>query len=404
MGFIKAMEKNKKKLTENGAVGFATEGHKIVDLNFAIPSFRTEVDTALFEEALNEDKVLTLKWLLFLRDVRGGVGERKSFREFMVYLAKAHENIAVKLINEVDIAEYGRWDDILDIYFNTKSKKVQLAIRSRVIKQFIDDMKNYKDGKSISLLAKWMPSVNASSAETVKRGHIIKKWFEFSAKEYRKVLSKLRKHIDIVERKMSANEWNKINYSAVPSKANLNYGSAFMEHDEKRRTEYLESLKKGETKINAQAMFLHDIVHKYGAFNYGWSNGKVDETLEALWNAQDKVEGFKNTLVVRDGSGSMTTTVGNSNVSALDVASAISLYCAQNNSGEFNNKFITFSSRPQMVTVNSDTLFGNLNIMRRYNDCSNTNIEATFDLILDTAVKNHMSQEEMPNTVLIVSD
>jgi len=403
MGFIKAMEKNEKKLTENGAVGFATEGHKIVDLNFAIPSFRTEVDTALFEEALNEDKVLTLKWLLFLRDVRGGVGERKSFRDFMVYLAKAHEDIAVKLINEVDIAEYGRWDDILDIYFNTKSKRVQFAIRSKVIGQFIDDMKNYKEGKPISLLAKWMYSTNASSAETVKRGHIIKKWFEFSSKEYRKVLSKLRKHIDIVESKMSANEWNNIDYSAVPSKANLNYGFAFMKHDEKRRTEYLESLKNGETKINAQAMFLHDIVHKYGAFNYGRFNG-VDETLEALWNAQDKVEGFKNTLVVRDGSGSMTVTIGNSNVSALDVASAISLYCAQNNSGEFKNKFITFSSKPQMVTVNSDTLFGNLNIMRKYNDCSNTNIEATFDLILDTAVKNHMSQEEIPNTVLIISD
>lgn len=403
MGFIKAMEKNEKKLTENGAVGFATEGHKIVDLNFAIPSFRKQVNTALFEQALNEDKVLTLKWLLFLRDVRGGVGERKSFKEFMVYLAKAHEDIAVKLINEVDIAEYGRWDDILDIYFNTKSKKVQLAIRSKVIGQFIDDMKNYKDGKPISLLSKWMYSTNASSAETVKRGHIIKKWFEFNSKEYRKVLSKLRKYIDIVERKMSANEWNKIDYNAVPSKANLNYGDAFMEHDEKRRTEYLESLKKGETKINAQAMFLHDIVHKYGAFNYGRFNS-VDETLEALWNAQDKVEGFKNTLVVRDGSGSMTVTIGNSNVSALDVASAISLYCAQNNSGEFKNKFITFSSRPQMVTVNSDTLFGNLNIMRRYDDCSNTNIEATFDLILDTAVKNHMSQEDIPNTVLIITD
>ena len=403
MGFIKAMERNEKKITENGAVGFSTEGHKIVDLNFAIPSFRTKVDTALFEEALNEDKVLTLKWLLFLRDVRGGVGERKSFRDFMVYLAKAHEDIAVKLINEVDIAEYGRWDDILDIYFNTKSKRVQLAIRSRVIGQFIDDMKNYKEGKPISLLAKWLYSTNASSAETVKRGHIIKKWFEFSSKEYRKVLSNLRKHIDIVERKMSANEWNEIDYSAVPSKANLNYGDAFMEHDEKRRTEYLESLKRGDTKINAQAMFLHDIVHKYGAFNYGRFN-RVDETLEALWNAQDKVEGFKNTLVVRDGSGSMTVPIGNSNVSALEVASAISLYCAQNNSGEFKNKFITFSSRPQMVTVNSDTLFGNLNIMRRYYDCSNTDIEATFNLILDTAVKNHMSQEEMPNTVLIISD
>lgn len=257
--------------------------------------------------------------------------------------------------------------------------------------------------KSISLLGKWLYSENCSSKENRRRGAILRKMFNLSAREYRKILSKLRKHIDIVERKMSANEWNKIDYSAVPSKANLNYGFAFMEHDEKRRTEYLESLKKGETKINAQAMFLHDIVHKYGAFNYGQFNG-VDETLEALWNAQDKVEGFKNTLVVRDGSGSMTCTIGNSSVSALDVASAISLYCAQNNSGEFKNKFITFSSRPQMVTVNSDTLFGNLNIMRRYDDCSNTNIEATFDLILDTAVKNHMSQEEMPNTVLIISD
>lgn len=408
MGFIKAMEKNEKKLTENGAVGFATEGHKIVDLNFAIPSFRTNVDTALFEEALNEDKVLTLKWLLFLRDVRGGVGERKSFREFMVYLAKAHEDIAVKLINEVDIAEYGRWDDILDIYFNTKSKKVQLAIRSKVIGQFIDDMKNYKEGKPISLLAKWLYSTNASSAETVKRGHIIKKWFEFSSKEYRKVLSKLRKHIDIVERKMSANEWNDIDYSAVPSKANLNYGSAFMEHDEKRRTEYLESLKKGETKINAQAMFLHDIVHKYGLLNwYNSDKHNVDDTLEALWNAQEKVEGFENTLVVCDGSGSMTSPLGNgtsSNVTALEVACAISLYCAQNNSGEFKNKFITFSSRPRLVNVNSDTLFGNLNIMRKYNECSDTNIEATFDLILNTAVKHNMVQEDMPKTVLIITD
>lgn len=406
--FMQAMEKNQKQLTENGAVGFVTEGHKLVDLNFAIPSFREKADTALFEQALNEDKILTLKWLLFLRDVRGGIGERKSFRDFMVYLAKAHEDVAVTLINGVNIAEYGRWDDILDIYFRVKSKKVQLAIRSCVIGQFVDDMKNYKEGKPISLLVKWLPSVNASSAETVKRGHIVKKWFEFNSKEYRQVLSKLRKYIDIVERKMSANEWGSIDYSAVPSKANLNYSDAFMEHDEKRRNEYLESLKKGETKINAQAMFLHDIVHKYGLL--GWySSGKhkVDDTLEALWNAQEKVEGFENTLVVCDGSGSMTSPLGNgtsSNVTALEVACAISLYCAQNNSGEFKNKFITFSSRPRLVNVNSDTLFGNLNIMRKYNECSDTNIEATFDLILNTAVKHNMAQEDMPKTVLIVSD
>lgn len=404
--FMKALEKNEKKLTENGAVGFATSGHKIVDLNFAIPSFRSKVDTSLFEQAFNEDRNLTLKWLLYLRDIRGGVGERKSFRDFMVYLSKAHEDVAVKLINEVDIAEYGRWDDLIDICFRTKSNRVKLAIRNVIVNQFIKDMKDCAEGKNISLLSKWMPSISASSKKTIRQANIMKLWFGFNSRQYRKVLSKLRNYIDVVERKMSANEWNKIDYSAVPSKANLNYGFAFMKHDEKRRTEYLESLKHGETKINAQAMFLHDIVHKYDILNthYGISNVDINDTLEALWDAQDKVEGFKNTLVVRDGSGSMTDTIGNSSVTALDVASAISLYCAQNNSGEFKNKFITFSSHPQMVTVNSDTLFENLNIMRKYNDCSNTNIEATFDLILDTAVKNHMSQEDMPKTVLIITD
>ena len=137
-----------------------------------------------------------------------------------------------------------------------------------------------------------------------------------------------------------------------------------MRNDTKRRTEYLESLKKGETKINAQAMFLHDIVHKYRGASC------KDATLEALWKAQNKVEGFSDTLVVRDGSGSMFTRIDNTGIYALEVATAITLYCAQNNSGQFKNKFITFSSRPKLVTVTSNNLYNNLNEIRKYNDCS----------------------------------
>ena len=398
MGFMKALEKNEKGLTDNGAVGFVTEGHKLVDLNFAIPSFRNGIDEHLFDLALEEDKILTLKWLLYLRDVRGGVGERNSFRDFMVYLCDNHTYIAVKFIRGVDIAEYGRWDDVLDIYFRTENKEVKEIIKYKVVGQFIEDIENLKANKPVSLLAKWMYSENASSIITKNRAKELRKWFNLSSKEYRKVLSKLRKHIDVVECKMSANKWDKIDYSAVPSKANLNYGDAFMRHDSVRRENYLAELANGRTKINAQAMFLHDIVHKYrGACC-------KDATLEALWKAQDKVEGFSDTLVVRDGSGSMLTRVGDTGVYALEIATAITLYCAQNNSGQFKNKFSTFSSRPKLVTVTSSDLYTNLNEIRKYNDCLDTNIEATFDLILNTAIKNNMSQEDLPKTVLIASD
>lgn len=405
MDFMKALEKNEKRLTDNGAVGFVTEGHKLVDLNFAIPSFRNGIDEHLFDLALEEDKILTLKWLLYLRDVRGGVGERSSFRDFMVYLCDNHTDIAVKFIKGVDIAEYGRWDDVLDIYFRTENKEVKEIIKSKVVGQFVEDIKNLKANKPVSLLAKWMYSENASSNETKVRAKELRKWFNLSSKEYRKVLSKLRKHIDVVECKMSANKWDKINYSAVPSKANLNYSDAFMRHDSVRREEYLAELANGETKINAQAMFLHDMVHKY-RFDSWWykPNVKKDETLEAMWKAQTKLEGFSDTLVVRDGSGSMETRVGNSDVSALEIATAITLYCAQNNSGQFKNKFITFSSKPEMITVNSDGLYDNLEIICKYNDCSNTNLKKTFDLILNTAIKYKMSQEDLPKSVLIVSD
>lgn len=405
MEFMKALEKNEKRLTDNGAVGFVTEGHKLVDLNFAIPSFRNGIDEHLFDLALEEDKILTLKWLLYLRDVRGGVGERSSFRDFMVYLCDNHTDIAVKFIKGIDIAEYGRWDDVLDIYFRTENKEVKEIIKSKVVGQFVEDIENLKANKPVSLLAKWMYSENASSIITKNRAKELRKWFNLSSKEYRKVLSKLRKHIDVVECKMSANKWDKIDYSAVPSKANLNYSDAFMRHDSVRREEYLAELANGETKINAQAMFLHDIVHKYCFYSW-WSkpNVKKDETLEAMWKAQTKLEGFSDTLVVRDGSGSMETRVGNSDVSALEIATAITLYCAQNNSGQFKNKFITFSSKPEMITVNSDGLYDNLEIICKYNDFSNTNLKKTFDLILNTAIKYKMSQEDLPKSVLIVSD
>lgn len=398
MNFMNALEKGQISRTENGAVGNLTTGSKLVDLNFKIPSFRNGIDKYAFIHALNEDKLLALKWLLYLRDVREGVGERKSFREFVVALVDYDLEIANTFIKGVDIAEYGRWDDYVDIAYKVQNDFIRNLILNKIDTQLAQDMQNMDDGKPVSLLAKWLPSVNASSKETKGKAKMICRYLQLKERDYRRTLSELRAYIDVVERKMSANNWGEVNYEGVPSKANVLYKNAFSRHDEERRNEYLESLKSGNAKINANAMFLHDIVQAYHLFH-------VDDTLEEMWKAQKKCDGFENTLVIRDGSGSMMCSVGNSNVTALTVATAITLYCAENNSGEFHNKFITFGSRPKLCDISGlKTLRDKLDYSYREADCSSTDIEKTFKLILNTAIENNIPQEDMPKTVLIVSD
>ena len=409
MDFMKKLEKNEKSYTENGAVGYKSTGHKLVDLNFKIPQYRQDIDANLFEKSLAEDEVLTLKWLLYLRDIRQGVGERKSFRHFVKHLCDNHEDLAYRFIAHVDIAEYGRYDDYVWLYMNIKSDKIKNKIGKILVDRLYDDIscKNNDEG-NISLLAKWLPSENASSATTRAMATTLRKEvFYMSPRIYRKTLSSLRRYLDVVEVKMSNGEWSDIDYCKVPSKANLLYRNAFNKHDKERRDEFLADLAEGKTEIKAQAMFLHDIVHEYTSNNDNYWNPEYnkDTTLEELWKAQEKVAGFKNTLVVRDGSASMKCDIPNSSATAMDVADALTLYCAENSDGQYHNKFITFSSTPQIVDVNGkDSLADKLTHLHKCDDCSNTDIEAVFDLILETAIKSKATQEDMPKSVLIISD
>jgi hypothetical protein len=204
---------------------------------------------------------------------------------------------------------------------------------------------------------------------------------------------------------MCSNEWDKIKYENVPSRANLNYNNAFLRHDEARRREFLGQVEKGEKKIHAGKLYPHDIVHKYKG--EGWNNDTVkpfDTTLEQLWKALPQKE-IANTLVVADGSGSMTSTIGKTNVTALDVANALAIYFAEHNKGEFNNTCITFSENPQLVRFNKTaSLHDKIAAALTYSEVANTNIEKVFGLILKTAINKHLSQEEMPKNILIISD
>lgn len=393
-------------VTENEAVGYRSTGNELLDLNFAVASLRKMSDEEVvkrFKKAFCEDQILAMRWLFYARDCREGLGERRLFRVVMKHLVESNPEMVIPVINL--IPEFGRYDDLWCLLDNEESAKVVYQI---VDKQLKEDWDNMSAGKPISLTAKWMASINASSEKTKGYGKKLCKALHMSEREYRKALSKLRKYLDVVEVKMSNKDWSEIKYEAVPSRANLIYNNAFLRNDEARRREYLGKLEKGETKINASTLFPHDIVHKYSDYS-GWhySLKKNDATIEALWKAlPDAVNGCGNTIVVADGSGSMTTDVDrSSSVTALEVANALAIYFAEHSSGQFKDKYITFSERPQIVDFsNATSLHDKLQIALAHDECANTNIEKVFDLILDTAIKNRMKQEDLPQNILIISD
>lgn len=392
-------------VTENGAVGFKSSGHALLDLNFAVSSLRNASDQDIerkFEAAYREDPLLAVLWLFFVRDCRHGQGERRLFRVCMRWLSYENWALASNLVHL--IPEYGRWDDVADLFHSG----VKMQAVDFYALQLRRDMGAAKaDEGPISLAAKWAPTLTARDKERREQAKDLRSWMGMTPREYRKMLSSLRGRLDVVERKMSAGKWGQIVYPAVPSRANLTYKDAFLRHDERRRRDYLSKVQSGEEKINTSVLFPHDIVHRYEAGGNDWYRPLQEDTaLEELWRALPNTlpEG-RSTIVVADGSGSMLSTVGNTGVRALDVANALAIYFAERLPAPFKDKYITFSSHPRLVDLSScASLADKLNEAHKHNECSNTNIEAVFDLLLDTAVRNRLTQSQLPDNVLVISD
>lgn len=408
---------NSLQMTENGGTGFSTTGNELVDLNFKVPSFRKGVpaaDIAKFRTAMMKDLVYSVKWLFFVRDAREGLGEKRAFIDLFTEFFRYDKASASKVLNLV--AEYGRWKDIFDLIENSRDNELKFLCFNIVKEQLKADVDNFSAGKGISLLAKWVPSINASD-KARKLALEMRNYLGLSNKEYRKMLSKLRNHIGIVESMTCANRWGEIDYEKVPSKANLRYKDAFLKHDEGRRREFLEAVLSGKEnapKMNASVLFPYEIWAKYthcnpNATSRRWSTSvprEIDNSLEALWQNMKDIDCGGNTMVVCDGSGSMTTNIGGTNqVQAIDVSRSLSVYFAERCEGEFKNKFIEFSSNPHFIDVSGcSNLFEKIREVDKYDDCSNTDIEKVFMLILNSAVKNHMKQSDLPERILIISD
>ena len=402
---------NNMQQTENGATGYSKSGKNLVDLNFTVPSNHNNVsleNIQKFIQSLNEDLVHTVKWMFYLRDVREGLGERDSFVNLYMTLYSNNQEAALKVLPLIPV--YGRWKDVIDILDRSADDgNLSGTIYALLEAQLMEDCQNMADGKSISLLAKWMPSIN-STKKARKLAMRICRNLSLLFVEYRKMLAAMRRYIDVTEVKTCGGNWKEIDYNKVSSNANARYLKAFIKHDEARRRKYLEDLTRPVTGavMHASNLYPHEVYAKYNAEGYRgyeYSDVNADPGIEALWANLKKIQTTGNTMCVCDGSGSMEKRIAGSNVMAIDVSRALSIFFSEKCEGEFKDKVIEFSEAPRYIDLSGcKTLAEKYNVMNTFDDCSNTNLERVFDLLLKTAVDHHLPQDELPSRILIVSD
>ena len=401
MNFAQAMAKEtQKKLTENGAMAYSTTNNALLDLFGTIGALRSRSEEdiqAKFAAAFNEDPLLATKMLFYARDIReGGLGERRTFRICLVWLSEHYPEIVEK--NILNIFHFGRFDDVLCLLDTPHGNNKELVIDG-IATTLENDIEQITNKKPCSLLGKWLPSENASSDKTRKYAKIIRKGLRLSEMEYRKLLSKLRAYIKVVERQMSLGKWEEIEYPSVPSYAMLRYRKAFARRDTQRFSTYLESLKKGEAKVNASTLFPYDLVHNYTLCSYWRPSTKIDTVIEEQWKAlPNYVSGENNFVVMADVSGSMYGR-------PIETSIGLATYFAQRNSGAYKNLYMTFTDRPHFVSLEDCKTFREAINKALSTDVGySTNLKAAFDYILSTAKENNVSAEELPKALVVISD
>jgi hypothetical protein len=363
-------------LTENGMTTNSSSLNSCVDLFFNIGAMRGQdkkLLIATFSKAFNEDPKRAMKLLFWARDVRGGAGERQVFKDILFYLGENHDLVLKPNIGL--ISEYGRWDDLLVLFGTYMEKDAMSQISSAI-------------GQGNGLCAKWMPRKGVNAEK-------LREFMHMSPKQYRKTLVGLT---DVVETKMCSGEWDSIDFGKLPSVASARYQKSFGKNAYESYSSYIASLVKGESKINAGAVYPYDVTKSLNRGNAAVANEQWKALPNYLEGANDMI------LPVVDVSGSMLTSAGGSkSVTCMDVAISLGLYISERNEGPFKDAFITFSSNPQLQVL-SGTLSDRYAQMANSDWGMSTNLEATFELILNQATKNNLPQEQMPNKILILSD
>ena len=404
MNFANAVKTNTNtKLTENGARAYSTTGKALLDLFAQIGALRPRTEKEIADKyaaAFAADPMLATKMLFYAGNVRGGLGERRTFRICLKWLAQNHADIVIK--NAALIPHFNRWDSMFVLIGTAAEKEMWKVIAD----QLNTDMAAVAASKGqkaqpISLLAKWMPTETASSNDTRALARKCMTNLGLTPRAYRKVLSALRKHLRVVETSMSAQEWEAIQYAQVPSYAMKNYRKAFAKHDPDGFSAYKASLVKGETKVNASTLFPYDLVSQYTRSRgyWGMRADNPDTIVEAQWKAlPNYVKGENNILVMADVSGSMAGR-------PMDTSIGLATYFAQRATSFYHNLYMTFTDQPHFIELREGATLAECIAKVMATDVGyNTNLEAAFNYILKHAVDNGVSNDELPKALVVISD
>ena len=393
--------------TENGALTHKTSLSGLLDLFGMGAAYRTRSDAdciVLFQKAFAEDPIHALKCLFYLRDIRGGQGERRFFRVVTKWLA-AHETEVMQR-NLKYVPEFGRWDDLY-VFVGTRLEREAFQMMEEQIKLDLTC-------KTPSLLAKWLKSENTSSEDSCMLANKTRAAFGLNHRQYRKMLSALRARINVVERLMSAGKWDEIEFDKIPSKAGFIYRNAFARHDiERMKSEklvrtYEDFMKDEKTTVNAKDLYPYEVVAKaYKLTRVTYGCGRMDSVernaINKYWdNLKDYFNGCSlDALCMIDTSGSMW---GNEASAPINVAISLGLYAAERARGPFAGHYISFSRRPQLIETVGVDFCDKVQRIYKTNLCENTNIEAAFDMLLNTAIYNNCTQDDLPKSIIIISD
>ncbi|RRD94671.1 DUF2828 family protein [Clostridiales bacterium COT073_COT-073] len=375
--------------TENGDYAYISSGNANLDFfGLAGASRHDQMQVVnLFQKALAEDTTLALKNILYLRDIRGGLGERDSFRSCFQYLCENASELATALFPLV--IKYGRFDDL----FLAKGTLAEDAMLDFINAQLKEDIINYESDRPYSLLSKWLPSINASSKSGLRMANFFASRLGYSKAEYRKILSRLRKG-KIIENYLREKDYS-FAYESIPAKALSKYRSAFERNDSKRYQRFIHLALTNPSAIKVNTLFPYDIIREY---SYNMNDIQKD-AMQAKWNALEPHKETGNTIVVRDGSGSMNCF---QNGLPLLIATSLAILFAEQLKGEFANHFITFSSSPKLVHLPTNwNLHQKLMHCYTFNDYTNTDISRVYNLIYQTSLKIKDPKDYIQRIVII---
>lgn len=381
--------------TENGAVALNTTGDKCLDFYSTVGSLRNadkDRVCTLFADAYNEDALLATKISFYGRDIRGGCGERKTFRTIIRYMAEHHPEALRPNLDLIGV--YGRYDDMYSLIGTPLEDDMWAAMK----KQFEEDMSNLHADKAVSLLAKWIKTADASSKETRKLGILTAQKLGYPVYNFKRMVRALRRKIGVIESLMSTGRWDEIEYSAVPSRAMMIYRNAFKKHDEDRYNTFVSKALTGEEKINSSTLYPYDLIHSIFNYGYGYGDVRYDATVEAQWKQlPNYVEENTNAIVIADTSGSMWGR-------PLDSAIGLAIYFAERNKGAYHNMWMSFSAKPRIHLLKGKTLCQKIKSIDMKDWMQNTDLKAAFELVLEIAIDEDVPPSEMPKSIIVISD